>query len=341
MSNNIKIIASAEEIGYKNWDDFVNNHPNGNIFQSHAFYKIYKIDRFCEPIVLAALSNGVIMGLLLANIRKEFCNVLGNFTTRAIVIGGPLIKNNDEGILERILDSLKKLVKSKAIYIQFRNLFYFYEQKNIFQSSGLVYIDHLDIIVDLSKSENLLWKEISPKAKNRIRNAMRKDTKFVVEDSMEAFVKCYDILKEVYMRIKIPLPDFSYFLNIYNVLKLEKSKLLIFTVQNEGLLIGCMLAVGFNETLYGLYNGAYSAFYDKSPNDLIPWEVYKWGKNNGYKKFDWLGAGNPNDYYGVRKFKMKFGGELKNYGRFEIINKPILYKIGKVGLKLYPRVMQE
>lgn len=314
----------------------MNNDPNGNIFQTPIFYKIYKLDTLCEPQIIAITRGTEIVGLLLANVRKEFHNILGNFTTRAIVIGGPLIKNNDEGITERILNSFDNLVRDKAIYIQFRNLFNIDSQKEIFKLREFNYEDHLDIIIDLTKSENELWNDISPKAKNRIRSAIKKNTKFVIEETVEALENCYYILKEVYKRIKLPLPDFNYFLHFYNVLKESGSSLFIYTAQYNKKIIGCMLAVGFKETLYGLYNGAYSAYYDKSPNDLIPWEIFIWAKDHGYKRFDWLGAGKPDVYYGVRDYKMKFGGELVNFGRFEKINKPFYYKIGKLGLKLYP-----
>ena len=47
-----------------------------------------------------------------------------------------------------------------------------------------------------------------------------------------------------------------------------------------------------------------------------------------------MGAGKPNEDYGVREFKSKFGGELVEFGRFERINNHFLYLIGKTGLKI-------
>ena len=73
-------------------------------------------------------------------------------------------------------------------------------------------------------------------------------------------------------------------------------------------------------TFYGTEN--------KYPNDLIPWEVFLWGKENGYKLLDFGGAGKPDIPYGVREYKRKFGGELVNYGRFTHIHKPILMAFG-------------
>ena len=39
----------------------------------------------------------------------------------------------------------------------------------------------------------------------------------------------------------------------------------------------------------------------------------------------------------VRDFKAKFGGELVEHGRFLCVRKPLLYWIGKTGVKLLKR----
>ena len=77
------------------------------------------------------------------------------------------------------------------------------------------------------------------------------------------------------------------------------------------------------------YAGADDNYLEFRPNDVLVWEVLKWGKISNYSLFDFGGAGKPNVPYGVRDYKLKFGGELVNFGRFEIVNKPVLYFIVK------------
>jgi len=52
-----------------------------------------------------------------------------------------------------------------------------------------------------------------------------------------------------------------------------------------------------------------------------------------------LGAGNPAVPYGVREFKSKFGGMQTNYGRYLLIARPTIYKLGKLGVKAYSRLV--
>jgi serine/alanine adding enzyme len=112
----------------------------------------------------------------------------------------------------------------------------------------------------------------------------------------------------------------------------------IFLAMSEGKIIGTMYVLCFKDVMYDWYAGSFKAYYNKYPNDLIPWEAFLWGKMNGYKYFDFGGAGKPDIPYGVRDYKLKFGGELVNYGRFEKIHKPFLMELGKLGLKTYKKL---
>ena len=51
-----------------------------------------------------------------------------------------------------------------------------------------------------------------------------------------------------------------------------------------------------------------------------------------------MGAGKPDENYGVREFKEKFGGELVEYGRFIRINNPLLYKLGTSALSILKQI---
>ena len=51
-------------------------------------------------------------------------------------------------------------------------------------------------------------------------------------------------------------------------------------------------------------------------------------------RFDMMGAGTPDNAYGVRDFKARFGGTEVEHGRFKHISRPLLYKLGEWGVKL-------
>ena len=69
------------------------------------------------------------------------------------------------------------------------------------------------------------------------------------------------------------------------------------------------------------------------PSSVATWYGMQYAANHGYPLFDLMGAGKPDEPYGVRDFKAEFGGKLVEHGRFLYVCKPLLYWIGKVGVK--------
>jgi lipid II:glycine glycyltransferase (peptidoglycan interpeptide bridge formation enzyme) len=307
-------------------------------------YEVYQNTENYVPIFLTVVNDkDEIAGTLLAVIQKEYSGVLGNFTARSIIHGGPLVKDDDPAVLDFILKEYNEIIKKKAIYSQFRNFWEWRDSKEIFIKNGFEYEEHLNILIDLTKSEEQLWKEVYSKRRNEVskrRNEVRRATKegayFSIEHTEDSLKKCYGILQEVYNRAKLPIPDYNFFYNLYRMG--SDSRLLIFCAYYESEIIGCMLALSFKDTIYDFYAGSMKNFYNKYPNDLIPWEVFKWGKENNYKVFDFGGAGKPNVPYGVRDYKKKFGGEFVNYGRYEKVHKPLLMQFGKFGLKMWQKI---
>ncbi|MBN1272588.1 MAG: peptidoglycan bridge formation glycyltransferase FemA/FemB family protein, partial [Candidatus Aminicenantes bacterium] len=221
-------------------------------------------------------------------------------------------------------------------YSQIRNNRSWGNLREVYEKNKFIYEEHLNIFIDLTKPVEELWKEVNSKRKNTIRRADKEGTSFAVKNNEDSLKRCYMILKEVYDRAKLPLPSYDFFLNL---LLLEKnSRLLIFCAIHEEKIIGCMLAFAYKNTIYDFYAGSMKKFYNKYPNDLIPWQVFKWGKTNGFKVFNFGGAGKPNIPYGVREYKKKFGGSLVNHGRFQKTHQPLLFKISKIGFKLYQKI---
>jgi hypothetical protein len=54
----------------------------------------------------------------------------------------------------------------------------------------------------------------------------------------------------------------------------------------------------------------------------LRWRELVWGEEHGYAICDSGGAGWPDKPYGVRDFKVKFGGELVSFGRYRKVYAP-------------------
>lgn len=317
-------------------ENFVLHHSRGNFFQSTKAFQFFKAVDNYDPLFIVARDGQEIVGSLLAVVIRESGRVKGFFSKRCVVWGGPLVKEGNLKICENLLSAFNDAIRRKAIYSQFRNFYDVSAFKGGFNAQGWYYEDHLNIIIDLSKTEEQLWKEVHSKRRNMIRRARKEGTRFKLLENRDEIKISYDIIKEVYDRAKLPLPGAGFFKTAYDLLAPEQFK--IFLAINENRIIGTMYVLCFQDTMYDWYAGSYQAYYKKCPNDLIPWEVFLWGKENGFKTFDFGGAGKPDVPYGVRDYKKKFGGVFVNYGRFENIHKRVMFQAGKLGLKVLQRL---
>ena len=100
-----KVITEYKNIDINKWSKFVENHPNGNVFQTPDMYEVYKNSKHWNPVVLVVEDGEKnIVGSLLAVIQKEHGGIVGKFSARSIIWGGPLINSNNFAILDILLN---------------------------------------------------------------------------------------------------------------------------------------------------------------------------------------------------------------------------------------------
>ncbi len=91
------MIEITESPDTKLWCEFVWNHPHGNIFQTPEMAEVYKQTKNYEPVTLAAISDtGEMLAVSQAVVIKELSGVLGSFSARAVIQGGPLFIENEK-----------------------------------------------------------------------------------------------------------------------------------------------------------------------------------------------------------------------------------------------------
>jgi serine/alanine adding enzyme len=335
----MKIISDINLIDKQKWSAFMLAHPDGNIFQTPQMYEVYEQTKKYKPVVVAAVGNdGELLGILLAVIQKEYSGLLGRFTARSIIFGGPVVGGDNAAVLDSILSYYLKIVKSKAIYSQVRNFKALNESlKVVFEKNGLLFEDHLNILISTDIEEKELWKNVKRSRKDGINKAGKQDFEFKYSEKLSEVSNFYNLFIQLYQKINLPYPDISFFKGIDKLL-FGNAKWFSLNHNGEPIIILC--ALEYNSTLYIFSIGISQDdnLRRLRPVDLFYWEVLRWCSENGIKSFDWMGAGKPDQEYGVRKFKLQYGGELYNFGRFEMIHKKNLFKMGKFGLKFWRKV---
>lgn len=319
---------------------FVANHAQGNFFQSLVFFDFIKEVKGYRPFQLIAQSNGKIVGSLLGVFQSNGGNVKSWLSRRLIVWGGPLVEASSpaesEACTKELLKSLKQYAGGKAIFTEFRNFHDMSAYKNVFEAAGFEFRPHLNFLVKTDE-ETAVRKRVSKSRMRQIKSTLKLGATIAEAATENEVVAFYQILEVLYReKVKKPLPGIELFLNFYKSPALCK----FFVIKYEEEVVGGILCPIFeNRIIYEWYVcGKDGMIKGLHPSVLATWAPIAYGFQNGYDHFDFMGAGKPDEDYGVREFKARFGGEEVGYGRFYMIMNKSLYQVGQWGLKVYQKI---
>ena len=367
-------LLTYPDIDPQQWSELVQSSPTATWFQTKEAYEFYAaVSTELLPFAFgieeyegdeAMRQSGdqakdTLKGVIVGYITRERNALKQYFTKRAIIYGGPLL---DEDISETALAELLKAVSecrvysieckgnenSKAvtsastpytlrptpIYIETRNFHDYSKWRNIFEANGFAYQPHLNYHVDTTSLDQV-QSRIGKHRWRYIRLSMRDGAKIINNPSIEQVRAFYTILQDLYRtKVRTPLWSWDFFERLYHT---EHARYIL--VELDGQIVGgtaCVCLPG--KAVYEWY----ACGLDNCRDDIRPLSVAIWGEmqyaaENGYPLFDFMGAGAPDQPYGVRDFKAEFGGELVEHGRFLCVRKPLLYAIGKMGVKWLKR----
>lgn len=352
-------LLTYPEIDPQQWQTLIDRSPYATWFQTKEAYEFYasnpnEMTPFAFGVEETSIGDNAgdrLVGVCVGYITKEKSALKQYFTRRAIIIGGPLLAEDATAEeIAALLNAVKKLQRSdlqpagrstakrsighSPIYIETRNFHDYSAWKSVFESCGFIYNQHLNFHVDTTSLDQV-QSHIGKHRWRYIRLSMRDGAQLVEHPTIEQVRAFYTILQELYRtKVKTPLWSWDFFERLFHT---ENARYIL--VELDGQIVGgtaCVCLPG--KAVYEWY----ACGLDNCRDDIRPLSVAVWGEmqyaaENGYPLFDFMGAGSPDQPYGVRDFKSEFGGELVEHGRFLCIRKPLLYWIGKMGVKWMKR----
>ena len=275
-----------------------------------------------------------LVGLVVGYVTKEHSKIKQYFTRRAIIIGGPLLAEDiSNEALSMLLISLKNLPSLQGgdggrppIYLETRNFHDYSKWKNVFEECGFSYQPHLNIQVTCDAAHTM-----SEQRRRQVKKAISNGATICEAQSEQEIRDWYKILHRLYLeKVRTPLFTEKFFFEFY---RKGFGKYLL--VKYEDKVIGGMMCpVLEGKAIYEWYVcGLDEEYRELYPSVMATYAAIEYAKENHIPLFDFMGAGKPDEPYGVRDFKMEFGGEVVEHGRFLCIRKSMLYAIGKLGVK--------
>jgi serine/alanine adding enzyme len=335
-------ITIVQTLPVEKWKCFVDQHSNGNIFHTPEMYEVFCRARNHEPDLWAALSGDRVLALLLPVQIHLLPGLLRPLTTRAIAYGSVLYAQDQDGKegLEKLLIAYRQSMKKKSLFIEMRNLYDLSAIQELLGNCQYSYVDYLNYLVDTSLPVDQVWNNIHKSAQKNISKALNKKQFEVIEAQDASQIEnCYRILKKTYANAHIPLADFTMFEAAFNILY-PKNMVRFLLGRADGQDVAASVVLLYKDVIYGWYRGFDRAYASYLPNDLMVWDMLKWGAENQYHIFDFGGAGRPDEKYGPREFKAKFGGKQVNFGRNICVHSSNLLRISKWGYEFYRHLTQ-
>lgn len=328
------MVIHRDNIDQTEWSRLVVNSSTGTWFQTSEAYDFFaSMPDLFKPFAVGLEYEGMLRAVCVGYVTVEKSAIKQFMMRRAIIVGGPVLADNcSEEEVTSLMSAVRKQLQSQAIYIETRNFNDYCRWKSAFAKAGFSYEPHLNFHVHTDQGWEAIEETIGKHRKKYIRLSFRDGATIEENPTIEQVRAYYDILVDLYRtKVKMPLQPWEFFEKLYHC---PSCKYLL--VMFDGQVVGgsiCMLLLG-----HGVYEwyacGKDGIFKNIHPSSVTKYAGMKYACDNGYAVFDMMGAGKPDEEYGVRDFKAEFGGELVEHGRFLCVTKPLLYNIGVLGVKI-------
>lgn len=332
----MKVIQRIEDIDKNQWVELLHASSTTSIFQSPDFYNFILSQPHFMPFVCAIETEGRLKGVCEGFVQCDGGTIKRYFSRRAIINGGPLLaKDATNHEVSLLMQSVKEVLRGKAIYIEIRCYHDYSLYTETLQNVDFQFCSHLNFHIDTTNEQSTMA-NMGKSVKRDIKVSLRQGTEVKENPSVEEIIQLYDILNELYHeKIKTPLMTLDFFISLA---KQDFCHILI--VQHRQQVVGGAVYIGIKKQI--LYEW-FICGKDREeklvhPSMLATYSGVRYAATHGYYRFDMMGAGRPNESYGVRDFKAKFGGKLVSHGRYIHLLNPLLYYIGKTGISILKRI---
>jgi serine/alanine adding enzyme len=323
------------------WARFVRRHPEGSIFHTPEMHRVWLQTRRHRPSVWAVLDDaGEIRALWTPVEIATVGGPLRLLTSRAVSFAGPLASAGPEAprTMNELLSAYQERASRTSLFTEIRNHATPALSGTVPSATGFHHERHLNFLIDLTLTEDDLWERVAPSARRNVRKARRMGVTIdEVTDPVDVATG-YELLRDVYHRIRVPLPHRSLFDASLEILgPLGWFKFLIARV--EGRPIGALTLLLYKDLVYYWYTGTLREYAGHRAGDLLVWHAISSSRADGYRTFDFGGAGRPEEAYGVRDFKAKYGGQLIDLGRDVWWSSPLRLRVSKAGYSIARRFL--
>ena len=331
----------VRELSEDTWRQFVETHPHGNIFHTPEMFQVFTRTQGYEPELWAVSEGEQVLAFMLP-VRITLMNgPLRHLTSRAVAHGGVLYTADTKGLeaLSVLLDVYtQKVGKSRLFTTIYGTANLPASQQSLFQH-GFFYEPSLNYLIDLNRSPEEILQNMQRRTRQKIRRGLNLGEVVIEEISARDDVAVlYDLVRQSCDHGKHALADLSLFESTFDVLR-PKGMALLTLARVGDTPVAASVDLPYKDVVFGWYGGMDRNQGRCAANELILWNVFRWGAESGYRIYDFGGAGLPDEQSNVSSFKAKFGAELVYLGRNTRVHTPMTLQCSKLGYSIYQKFL--
>ena len=335
-SGALRVVRSLDE---RRWAAFVEHHEDGSIFHTPEMHRVFAEARHHRPAVWATVDDtGEIRALMTPVTIATLGGPLRALTSRVVSFAGPLAEPAWGRAARASPGSVSGRGTTGPVFTEIRHHVDEGELAPALHARGFRHEAHLNFLLDLTQPEDELWRKVASSAKRNVQKARRQGV--IIEDAADpaGVAAGYEVLRDVYGRIRVPLPDRSLFDATFRILgPLGRCRIVLARLGDQT--IGVMTLLRFKGIVTYWYTGTLREFARVGAGDLLVAHAIESGRELGCRILDLGGAGRPNEPYGVRDFKAKYGGLLVDFGRDIWVRSPARMRIATMGYESIRRFL--
>jgi lipid II:glycine glycyltransferase (peptidoglycan interpeptide bridge formation enzyme) len=200
-------------------------------------------------------------------------------------------------------------------------------------------------VLNIEKNEDDLFANLSSKTRYNVNLAYKKGVRIYENTSKEGMENYIQILEATTKRQGFYAHTPDYFRKMWEALG-NSGMIKIFHAEYEGTILTTWIMFIFNGVLYYPYGASLRIHRDVMANNLMMWEMIKYGKEQGCTTFDMWGSLGPEPdkkhaWYGFHRFKKGYGGVLhETLGTYDLVIDQMMYKPFRVAENIRWKILR-
>jgi hypothetical protein len=295
----MKILYARDRDDYLTWLKIWNNWNGKEIFAHPDYINLYNDNSQAVCAISGTDEAMLIYPFCLRNLSSDCLNSNKSKKCYDIIspygYGGLYVigEGNFELLLDEFNTKFRQWIKSHNVISEFVRFDLFSQTKESF--NGDIIYNNDNVVCDLNKGKEVIWKEFKAKVRNNVRKAIKNDVQLELDFEgryLEEFLDVYYATMDRRMALKKYYFSRKYFEGINANLK---GHFVYFLAKRKGKIISADLVLISDNHLYSFLSATDSEAFQYRPNDLIKSEIINWGIDQNKTNYILGGGYKPND----------------------------------------------